>query len=297
MVNLRYSHASLVLRSHVSEDRGRLLESTVRNAWRGARRVFGFGAAGRLVTVQPDDVFLVSYPRSGNTWLRFLLCNLLEPSNPVDFLDIERRAPDIHVNSNRTLMRLPRPRFLKSHEYFDPRYDRVLYLVRDPREIVVSYYRWHLKSKDIVDGYPAGTYLERFLDGRLDPFGSWQAHVGGWLGARCGDPPFRLFRYEEMLNEPGRVARHLCEFLELERTETEVESATERSSRDHMRNLERAQRMESTVLRRTRLDVPFVGEGLGSRPRDEQEEYLRGAEARGRIEQRFGRLMLQLGYV
>ena len=40
-------------------------------------------AAARGLTVYPDDTFLVSYPRSGNTWTRFLVCNLINPDNPV----------------------------------------------------------------------------------------------------------------------------------------------------------------------------------------------------------------------
>ena len=108
------------------------------------QRLLHRSAADRSVTVRRNDVFLVSYPRSGNTWLRFIISNLVEPLAPVDFITLEHRAPDIHINSDRAMQRLRDPRFLKSHEYFDPRYRRVLYVVRDPRDIVPSYYRYHV---------------------------------------------------------------------------------------------------------------------------------------------------------
>ena len=42
---------------------------------------------GRRVKIRESDVFLVSYPRSGNTWVRFLLANVVESDaeQPIDF--------------------------------------------------------------------------------------------------------------------------------------------------------------------------------------------------------------------
>src|SRR5881397_1861057 len=93
--------------------------------------------AGRRLTVFPDDVFIVSYPRSGNTWTRFLVGNLVYQDEPVTFANIESRIPEIYLFPDRVLRSLPRPRMLKSHECFDPRYQRVIYIVRDPRDVVV----------------------------------------------------------------------------------------------------------------------------------------------------------------
>src|SRR5579864_4630830 len=80
-----------------------------------SRVLTGRQLAGRGVTVYPDDVFLVSYPRSGNTWTRFLLGNLLYPDAPVTFSNIESRIPEIYFNRDRFMRSLPRPRMLKSH--------------------------------------------------------------------------------------------------------------------------------------------------------------------------------------
>ncbi len=55
------------------------------------KNAFGLDIAESRLAVRPDDTFIVSYPRSGNTWTRFLIANLLHPQEPVTFANIERR--------------------------------------------------------------------------------------------------------------------------------------------------------------------------------------------------------------
>src|SRR5437016_6350421 len=95
--------------------------------------------AEHKVEVFPDDIFLVSYPRSGNTWTRFLIGNLIYPDQPVTFANIESRIPEIYFNPDRVMRRLPCPRILKSHECFQPLYRHVIYIVRDPRDVAISF--------------------------------------------------------------------------------------------------------------------------------------------------------------
>jgi hypothetical protein len=63
--------------------------------------LLGTDKAERNFRVYPDDTFLVSYPRSGNTWTRFLIANLAYPHESVSFLNIERLIPDTASQSNR----------------------------------------------------------------------------------------------------------------------------------------------------------------------------------------------------
>src|SRR5271167_2148996 len=90
--------------------------------------LLGIDLAGRNFAVYPDDTFIVSYPRSGNTWTRFLVANLLHPEEPATFATIERTVPDSEAQSSRYLRTVPRPRVIKSHEYFDPRFKKVIYI-------------------------------------------------------------------------------------------------------------------------------------------------------------------------
>ena len=112
--------------------------------------------AARGLTVYPDDTFLVSFPRSGNTWTRFLVCNLINPDDPVNFAQLESRIPEIYDVTDRNLRAFPRPRIIKSHECFDPRYKKIIYIVRDPRDVLISYYEFQLKRRVISDELQSG---------------------------------------------------------------------------------------------------------------------------------------------
>jgi len=128
----------------------------------------------RDITIFPDDIFLTSYPRSGNTWIRFLVGNLMHTEEPVTFLNVERLVPDMYKHSDRTLRNLPRPRHLKSHDCFDPRYRKVIYIVRDPRDVAVSNFHWEMKQRSMGDNYPIEEFVPRWMEPIFRPrLGNW----------------------------------------------------------------------------------------------------------------------------
>src|ERR1700722_14164706 len=154
-------------------------------------------------TIFDDDVFLTSYPRSGNTWTRFLVGNFVNPNEAVTFLNVERLVPDMYKTADWVLRRRPRPRVLKSHESFDARYRRVIYIVRDPRDVAISNYHWEMKLRSVREGYPIEEFVPRWMEPQFWlRIGSWGDHVGSWLATRQGHQGFLLLRYEEREKNP-----------------------------------------------------------------------------------------------
>src|SRR5215469_1505865 len=147
--------------------------------------LLGRAAPGRAMTVFPDDVFLVSYMKSGNTWLRFLVGNLTRPNEPVTFANVESLVPSIYGLPDRVLRRMARPRYLKSHEPFQAEYGRVIYIVRDPRYLAVSYYYHVVKARLFLVDCAINEFIPQFLaDWPSSYHAPWPDHVMGWLAMR-----------------------------------------------------------------------------------------------------------------
>ncbi len=263
----------------------------------GLRRIvryaLGTDVAGRNLAVYPDDTFIVSYPRSGNTWTRFLIANMIHPSEPVTFTNIERLIPDCEAMSSRYVKRVPRPRVIKSHEYFDPRYKKVLYIVRDPRDVALSYYDFARKYRHIEDKYAMTSFVSDFVGGRLSSsdWGTWGENVASWVYTRQGRPEFLLLRYEDMLANAESELSKVANFLGAAITPERLAAAVERSSADRMRGLEKTQGDQWVSTKNKRSDIPFVRTAASGLWKEKLP-----AESIAEIEAAWGPLMSSLGY-
>jgi len=224
-----------------------------------ARVVTKRQAAVRGLTVYPDDTFLVSFPRSGNTWTRFLVCNLINPDDPVSFAQLESRIPEIYDVPDRKLRAFPRPRIIKSHESFDPRYKKIIYIVRDPRDVLLSYYEFQLKRRVITETCSIEAFVPRFMESEFEPkTGSWRDHVVSWIATRGAQKNFLFLRYEDMLANTQQESTKIAEFLGLDATPGRIARAVALSSVERMRQLEHEQSKQWKETKKTRQDKPFV---------------------------------------
>lgn len=210
------------------------------------------------VSSHDDDVWIVSYPKSGNTWTRFLIGNLISGGNPVDWSNIERWVPDIYYGRDSQFRSLPRPRYFKSHEAYRPNYRRVVLIVRDPRDVAVSYYHFARKAGHIDADATVADFMKLFISGRIDPYGSWGENVGSWLGARRGSPDFTVVRYEDLLENTEAQLARIVQMLGLDVGSDQLRRAVENSTADKMRALEETQRSQHRALKESRTDIPFV---------------------------------------
>lgn len=220
---------------------------------------------GKNFEVLSEDMFIVSYPKSGNTWTRFLLANLFFKDVDVDFNNIDSLIPDIYTNSNKTLSKIKNPRFIKSHESFDPRYKRIIYIVRDPRDVLISYYYYHLKFRRIDDSISLDEYVPLFLRGEFDDFGTWQENVESWISTKLSDPKFIVVRYEDLLLNTSEIVQEITTKFNLGLTFSDIKRAVDLSSFEEMKKKENYHRKWKFA----RNDISFVRSGKSGSWRNE----------------------------
>lgn len=191
-------------------------------------------------------VWLASYPKSGNTWVRFLLYSAIH-GPPAQSLDIAKKIPDIH----RPLpfdKPAPGPMLCKTHYACSPKHpqiggtDRAVLIIRDPRDVLLSALNYRRLSGLTPQQMPDELYAKRFIAAGGDPdfkamgFGTWAGHIESWQAQT--DFPVLTVKYEALKADPARLLREITEFLGLDISDEAIGKAVKASSFDSMRALE-----------------------------------------------------------
>lgn len=180
------------------------------------------------------DVTLTSYPRSGNSWLRFVLTELL--AGGASWRLMEETIPYVRgLGGSGPRLAPSGGRLWKSHEPYRDEYRRAIYLLRDPRAVLVS--RWHYHCW-LHGSLPFERYVETAAQSR---FGTWSDHVAGWIGAaRRSDTEIELLGFEAALADPAPALRRCCRLIGIERDDDSLAAAAERASKEWMHAAERS---------------------------------------------------------
>lgn len=181
----------------------------------------------RTSVLRPEDTMIVGFPKSGHTWMQSLIASLsygLDPRVADDVL-IQDLTPDLH--QARWHKRYGEAMCFKSHMFPRRDFRRAIYLVRDGRDVMVSYY--HFRK-----AWGFGGSLMDLIDEEHPEYGSWTDHVNAWLDNPHGAEILYL-RYEALLaNTPSALGR-VCDFLGLQRSAADLSEAADRCSFKNMR--------------------------------------------------------------
>lgn len=234
-----------------------------------------------------EDLFLVEFPKSGMTWLTFLVANvnaqLSGDRRAVTFFNINDFVPDVWTNRYASVPHAPMPgyRCFKSHASYLRQYRKVIYLVRDPRHVMASF--WVFLNGL---GWWRGT-LEELVADRQHGIQGWIRHVNGWLTGIDAVASFSLIRYEDLLMDTRGELKRLYGLLGLPVTDEVLAAAVARSSIERMRELE----SEFTACHPARKNRQFVRRHPTGGERAQLPEHVREL-----IEHQAAPLMERLGY-
>ena len=190
------------------------------------------------------DGALASYPKSGRTWLRFILANYFDLAFglglAIDLHSMFQVIPNDQLDEvrGRGAFRFARrpemPFLLASHAPYRRALfagKRVLFMVREPKDLMVSAY-FH---KARHGGYAGG--IKAFLRDPADGLADYLRYSNRWAD-RLGAHPHLTISYERLAGDTAGVVLAALELFEVSVDRAALGEAIERSRFERMRALE-----------------------------------------------------------
>uniref|UniRef100_UPI00358EA902 sulfotransferase 1C2-like isoform X1 n=1 Tax=Myxine glutinosa TaxID=7769 RepID=UPI00358EA902 len=176
---------------------------------------------------RPDDTFIASYPKSGLVWTTQVM-EMIQLQGDVEaykankklvpFLEFSIPNVEISMPAVKMINNLPSPRVINIHSPIShisksilEKKCKVICVLRNPKDVVVSYYHFHTFSNIAPNPGTWSEFLQNFMIGKV-AFSSWFDHVKGWWSLRKQPNIFFLF-YEAMKKDLGYEAGRLASFL------------------------------------------------------------------------------------
>lgn len=201
--------------------------------------------------LQSADIVVVSFGKSGRTWLRVMISHLFRvmyqlPENAIlgfdNFHNFNRAVPKTFFTHDNYIKD-----FTGDFQSKAPFYDkRVILLARDPRDVAVSqYFQWKFRikpTKVAINNYPPrGSDISVFDFVMGDNGGSMQAvadYLNLWAAEASRVKHFHLLRYEDLRVRPHEELRKMLDFMQIDATDAHVDAAVEYSSYENMKKME-----------------------------------------------------------
>jgi len=194
---------------------------------------------------RPTDVFFSTYPRSGTTWTRFTMFEILTGESAT-FDSVNTLLLGVGAQDRARTVLPENGRLIGTHEPYRKEYKKAIYLVRDVRDVVLSEFAF-ITALDRFHG-TMDDFLKAFFKGKVNGYGSWPRHVASWLDCpNAGTDKLLILKYEDLRRDPEQGFTKLLNFVGLQRDPEAVRHAIANNSVEQMRAKELQSPRKATV--------------------------------------------------
>ncbi|XP_077994761.1 sulfotransferase 1B1-like isoform X2 [Glandiceps talaboti] len=181
--------------------------------------------AMKTFEVRSDDIWLITYPKSGTTWTLDIINQILVKAGAIE-ADDQRLDHSVYLEFNlpprpnfEVLADTPSPRLILTHlpHFFLPpqleeKKPKIVYVARNPKDVVLSY-MYHLNIFPTCESYDSlDDFIQDFKTGKV-VYGKWQPEVLYW-SKRKEEKNVLFLTYEDMTKIPEFAVRQIAELLE-----------------------------------------------------------------------------------
>uniref|UniRef100_A0A8C6UD78 Sulfotransferase n=1 Tax=Neogobius melanostomus TaxID=47308 RepID=A0A8C6UD78_9GOBI len=192
--------------------------------------------------LRSSDIWIVTYPKSGTSLLQEVVYLVSQGADPdeIALMNIDEQLPVLeypvaHIGTeflSLCVQELTSPRLIKSHLPF--RFlpsamhhgeGKVIYMARNPKDLVVSYYQFHRSLRTMSYRGTFQEFCRRFMNDKLG-YGSWFDHVQEFWEHR-DDSNVLFLKYEDMYKDLSTLVSDLSRFLGVSCDKAQLETLAE----------------------------------------------------------------------
>ena len=190
-----------------------------------------------------NQYFLVSFPKTGRTWLNYMLKQMVKQSNhPLknneNFIFNEHDNSEIIIENGTRNNPLDVFKFTSRNRY---RRGKVLFLVRDPRDVVVSHF--HQVTKRAKNPFVFNS-ISDFVKDDILGFKRIIQYYNLWFFQKDIPKDFLLIKYEDLLNQGVDTLSEINKFFNIDISKDKIEKIYSESSANKMRKKEKENKLE-----------------------------------------------------
>ena len=194
------------------------------------------------------NIFLASYPKSGNTWLRAIILSALQQNNIINLKDLSKiRLLSDKMNFTSFKNKIYEKKglidydwmskniilcqkklnentkynfFFKTHSVRHKSFTNetvnagFIYIVRDPRDVVVSLSNFSgINLDEAINQVVFNKQLMTNANGARELVSNWELNIKSWLEYKT--VPCLFIRYEDLLIKPNNIILKIIAFINI----------------------------------------------------------------------------------